>query len=272
MSQSQPDRIAWRGALIAAVLGAVGSPIDLLISSGLPDFPRWPPVAAAIACATIAIVLLVRWRHPNRKLAATLFLLNTGVVTAFLWVMNAHFATLGRGWAPYQANKLGALTVAFLTPELLVGLVSIAAYGGSAVLQWILFSLPVRSHLAVGEPWATLAYCGFAVVLLFQFHRRYVLERQIAHAQANALALEHLARNFLVVRDFTNTPLQTIVSTAELVALRHPDMSGELKPIEDAIRRLRELNQFLSRHDASIRWDKSTESIDADTLLRSPSD
>lgn len=272
MSRPQPERIAWRGALIAASLGAIGSPFELLIASSFPDFPRWPAITAGLTCAAIATVLLARWRHPNRRLASTLLLLNTGVLLAFLWVMNAHFATLGSQWAPFQAHKLGVLTIAFLTPDLLVGLAIIAAAAGTALLQWTLFTLPVRSHLAAGEPWTTLVYCVFGVVLLIQFHRRYVLEREFAHAEANALALERLARTFLVVRDFTNTPLQTILFTAQLVALRHPQVSQELKPIEDAISRLRELNAYLSRHDAAIRWDKAAESIDATALLRSTSD
>jgi hypothetical protein len=112
-----------------------------------------------------------------------------------------------------------------------------------------------------------MIYAIFGIVLLVQSHRRFLRERRMAHAQAEAAALERLARDFLAVRDFANTPLQTIDSTTALLALRHPELAGELKPIERALARLREMNGLLARHDSALKWDKATE---ASALQQSP--
>jgi hypothetical protein len=260
-------RLAWRGALLAAALNAVGSPLELVVARGVVAVPRWAPLGAG-AVGVVMIVLLLLQRHrPTRGGAAAAFLVNTASIVAMLCFCNARWATLGAHWAPFQANKLGALTVALLTPELAVGVVSIAAYAGAAVIQFALLEPSLRASLARGEPMVTCIFAAFGVVMLVMSARRFALERRIVEQQREAAALEELARAFLAVRDFANTPLQTIESAAAVARMLHPEARPQLDQIERALARLRKLNQLLSRHEAHVRWREGDESFDAATQL-----
>jgi hypothetical protein len=261
------DYVAWRGALIAALLNVVGWPFELLMSRGDPGVQQWPALVGAGVGLAIAIVLVVARRRCDARLASILFLVNSLSIAACLAVVNWGFANGARPWSPFQANKLGILTVGLLTPELWVGLVSIAAYTGSALVEWTLFSPEVRHHVELGEPWATAVIGLFGVVLLIQSVRRYDLEFRAALAEANAHAAERLARTLLGVRDFANTPLQTITATAAELAERHPELRDQNARMMRAIDRLRELNRLLSKHEAEMDWRDGAESFDPERLL-----
>jgi lipid-A-disaccharide synthase-like uncharacterized protein len=261
-------RVAWRGAALAALLNGVGWPLELLIARGLPGMVLWPAVTASLTGFALLALLLALRRRAGVRLASWAFLFNTAVIVAMLWEMHAHYAHLAPSWAPFQENKLGALTVALLTPELWVGALSIAAFGGSAVLQWLLFDDAVRHRLPAGEPWATLAFSVFGAILLVYAVRRRSLEQRMLLAESQSAALARLARSYLAIRDFTNTPLQTIQSTTDLVRARHPELAETLEPVQRSLQRMKKLNDVLARHEARADWSVADISLDPLALLR----
>jgi hypothetical protein len=256
-------RLAWRGALGAALLNAVGSPLELIVGRNIAGMPHWPPLAAGAVGLVLIVLLLYVRKRPTRAGASLAFLVNTASVVAMLWINNEHWALLGAHWAPFQANKLGALTVGLLTPEIAVGVASIAAYAAEAVVQWALFAPAVRAELARGEPVTTCIFAIFGIIILIFATRRYALERRLVVQEHEAAALEQLARALLAVRDFANTPLQTIETATALARLQHPDAAPQLSRIERALDRLRGLNRILARHETHIRWQPGDESFDA---------
>jgi hypothetical protein len=268
--ESDRARVAWRAAWIASLLSTVGWPLDLLIWWQLPDGRVTYSVAATALSGLILLGLLWRRGRTGRREASLAFLAVTCVVATGLWLSNMQFAEQAERWVPFQANKLGVLTVALLTPELGVGLLSIAIYTGSALLQWQLFDQATRARAAVGEPWAMIAYATFALVLLVQAVRRFGLERALVQSRRDAAALEQRARTLLAIRDFANTPLQTLESVVDLIALRHPAQAGEIEPARRALERLRQLNRILSEHDSRIEWRPGDESLDLRRVLEGP--
>ncbi len=261
-------RLAWRGALLAAVLNLAGSPMELLVAHDSINLPPWPSLCAS-ATGLVLIGYLLWTRHrPTRAAAAAAFTINTAAIVIMLWLDNKYWITIGPRWAPFQANKLGAITVGLLTPEIAVGVLSIAAYAGAAVVQWLTWDAAQRAVMARGEPVPTLIFALFGLVLLIFATRRYAVERQLVEEQKHAAALEELARTLLAVRDFCNTPLQTIESATAVARMRHPDAATDLARIERALVRLHELNKLLSQHEAHIRWGKEDESFDAVERLR----
>jgi len=256
-------RIAWRGSLLAAALNVVGSPLEILVARGVPDMPLWPPLAAAAVGLALLVYLIAGRNHPTRAGAAATMLVNTAAIVAMLIMTNAHWAALGAHWAPFQANKLGALTVGLLTPEIAVGVVCIGAYAASAVVQFALFAPALRLGLARGEPLVTCIFAVFGLIILIVGTRRYALERRLLENQHRAAALEELARSMLAVRDFANTPLQTIEAATALAREQHPAAATQLGRIERALERLRALNAILSRHESHVQWERGDESFDA---------
>jgi hypothetical protein len=262
-------RIAWRGAMMAALLNAFGAPLELLVAHDVTDMPRWPPLAAG-AVGALLLLLLALFRHrPTRLGAATAFTVNTASILGMLWIVDMHWATLGPQWAAFQENKLGAITVALLTPELVVGIGNIVAYAGSAVAFWLWLPPALRAQVVHGEPWATCIFAAFGLALLVVNARRFVLERRLVEEQQEAASFQRLARVLLAVREFANTPLQTITCIAGVIRLRHPAASREVAAIDRALERMRELNAILSQHADSVRWTAEDTAFDAAERLRS---
>jgi hypothetical protein len=83
----------------------------------------------------LVVVLLAYRRRPNIRVAATVFLLNTAVILAALWITSGAYAAAPGKWIPFQANKLGVIAAAVLAPGLATGLISIGGFVGMVVLR-----------------------------------------------------------------------------------------------------------------------------------------
>ena len=115
-------RYAWRGALFACGLNAVGMPLDFADGAGRSRACRvWPPLVSSAAGVLLAIVLLARRRHPTVRLAMAVFMVNIAVILVALWITSGAYAAAPGRWIPFQANKLGALAAAVLAPDLVTG-------------------------------------------------------------------------------------------------------------------------------------------------------
>ena len=72
--------------------------------------------------------------------------------------------------------------------------------------------------------------------------------------RTESIATQRLARTFLALRDFTNTPLQTIELAAKIVRKRCPEMTPTLDRIDRSIDRLYRLNHAFSVYESQIEW------------------
>ena len=261
-------RHAWRGALVAASLNAVGMPLDIVLARRLPDMPAWPPlVSSAVGMFLIGVLLANRSRSTVR-LASTVFLVNNAVIIAALWITSGYYVAAAGAWVPFQANKLGVLAVALLAPGSLVGLVSILGFAGSTIAKYLTLSVPLRNEFPIGEPWTILIYALFAGVLLLYRLRWMSLEREMLRVQSEAAVIERLARTFLAVRDYASTPVQTIGICSELIRARHPELEPILKRIDRSVDRLTNLGRMFQTYESALRWTADEVSPNSDDLLR----
>lgn len=263
-------KTAWRNAVVAVVLNIIGMPFELVIVHSVPGVPTWPPLASIAAGLVLLGALFARRRKPSVALGNLVFLLNISAIMTALWVIDRGYASSGRPWVPFQEYKLGMVTVAVLAPEAWVGLVSIAAYAAAAVAQLVTFAPDTRAHLAIGEPWATMAITTFALILLWYRLKRTALELDIALTRAKLSSAEHLAKVLLAVRDLANTPLQTIAFAAETVRERHPDVGPVIDRVERSLDKLRAVDRQLRGFDVAVRWTEREESLDALALTSRP--
>jgi hypothetical protein len=180
-----------------------------------------------------------------------------------LWITSGYWATTGRAWTPFQANKLGALAVSLLAPQLGVGLASIAGFAAMAIGKFYFLDPEIQRGFPVGEPWLILIYALFAGVLLIYRLRGLALEREMLRIQAEAAAAEQLARTFLRVSDYSNTPIQTIAFTTELLRAKTHDLKPTLDRLDRAVEKLTELSHALTRYEDAHKWSPGDESLDA---------
>jgi hypothetical protein len=259
-------RNAMRGAMAAAALNVVGMPIDYMIGRATPTVPLWPNVASALVGAALLVLLLARRKQPSVTLGSAAFLVNTAAIVTALVVAAPHYAGSTK-WVPFQANKLGALTVPLLMPELWVGVLGVLAFSGSAVIQYGLFAPEIRQRIPFGEPWASVAFGVFGLVLTAYRWRWLETERSLARAQAEAAALDRMAHTLLAVRDLSNTPLQTIQFIVGLLGEQHPELAPLLERMKGSLTALRDLNQILKSHESALRWRPEDASFDSITRI-----
>jgi hypothetical protein len=263
LSRDVAARHAWRGAFVAAALNAVGMSVDFLLARDIPTVSIYPFAMSALVGIGLIVLLLIRRQRATVRLGSVVFLLNTVAILVALWITSGYWASAGRAWTPFQANKLGALAVPMLAPQLSVGLASIAGFAAMAIGKFYFLDPEIQHGLPVGEPWFILIYALFAGVLLIYRLRGLALEREMLRVQAEAAAAEQLARTLLRLRDYTNTPIQTIVFTSELLRAKNHDLQLALGRLERAVEKLTELSHALTRYENAHNWSPGDESLDA---------
>jgi hypothetical protein len=88
--------------------------------------------------------------------------------------------------------------------------------------------------------------------------------------QAEAAAAEQLARTFLRVSDYSNTPIQTIAFTTELLRAKTNGLKPTLDRLERAVEKLTELSHALTRYENAHKWSPGEESPDAMMMDEQP--
>jgi hypothetical protein len=252
-------RHAWRGALVATALNAVGMPFDYFLARDVPGMPSYPSALSALVAAGLIVLLLIRRRRATVRLGSAVFLLNTAVVLVALWITSGYWAPTP-AWTPFQANKLGALAVPLVAPELKVGLASIAGFAGMAIAKFYVLDPQIQRSLPVGEPWFVLIFAIFGAVLLVYRLRGLAFERDVLRLQAEAAVTAQVARGFLRLRDYANTPIQTIVFATEVLRRRNPNLEPILVCIDRATARLMELTRALKSYESMNDWSPNDQS------------
>jgi len=257
-------RHAWRAALAAAILNVTGMSADFLLARPVPNMPAYPFAMSVVAGIALILVLVIRRQRATIRLGAAVFMINTIVLLVGLWITSGYWAATGSAWTPFQANKLGALAVAMMAPPLGVGLASIAGFTAIALGKFYFLDPDIQRGFPVGEPWLILIYALFAGVLLVFRVRGLAIEREMLRVQAEAAASAQLARMFLRLSDYANTPIQTIAFATELLRTQHrDDLEPVLARLERAVERLRDLSEALSRYQKAHRWSPGEESLDS---------
>jgi hypothetical protein len=107
-----------------------------------------------------------------------------------------------------------------------------------------------------------LIFAIFGGVLLVYRLRGLAFERDVLRLQAEAAVAEQVARGFLRLRDYANTPIQTMFAT-ELLRKRNPDLEPILACIDRAVTRLMELSRALRSYESMNSWSPGDRSSDA---------
>ena len=255
---------AWQGAFSAAFLNAIGMSVDFLLARDIPTMPVYPYAMSVLVGIGLLVFLLIRRPRATVRLASAVFLANIIAILMALWITSGYWASTGPAWTPFQANKLGVLAVAMLAPELGVGLAVIAGFAAIALAKFYFLDPEIQRGFPVGEPWLILIYALFAGVLLVYRVRGLAIEREMLRVQAEAAASEQLARTFLRLSDYANTPIQTIAFATKLLSTKnHDDLKPLVDRLERAVERMKELSDALTRYQKAHRWNPGDESLDA---------
>jgi hypothetical protein len=243
---------ARRQTMVGALLGFCGNIAGAILTSvlyggGLGNTLRY---GHAVLCA---IVFAVVWmRAPSRRGLLGLFATMVVPIMPLLivWTLAVPEARLSESFIAFKMVMMG---VALLTPlSLSLGLALLIGFSVEVVVLW---ALGLAGNLP-GEPWVTLFYAVFAAALLVQRASERRLTRQLVQANAEASALDRIARSSLLVRDRMNTPLQTLSLSIEMLDERLVTADGARETVgrmRRALVKLTELSHKLAEEDPSHR-------------------
>ena len=224
--------------------GNIGGAIltSVLYGGGVGNSLRY---AHAGLTALLLVVLVAL--PPSRRLVLGVFATLTVPILPLLvvWTLAVPEAQLSESFIAFKMVLMG---VALLTPlSLSLGLALLIGLSIEVVALW---GLNLAGHLP-GEPWVTLFYGVFAAALLWQRASERRLTRRLVQVNAEASALERIARSSLAVRDRMNTPLQTLTLLIELLERQAaPEGTREIVArMRRAVVKLTELSNRLAKEE-----------------------
>jgi hypothetical protein len=268
IARSDTDR-AVRVARVGAALAFLGLVFDAATSPHLIKV-SWVLFAACGVFLAMAASLTIWRRSASRTHANVAFLVINAAAITQVWCGTELIVASGVAWVPFRQYQLGALAVALLAPaQAWLGIATIAGYIGAAVIQLVLFEPEVRARLPYGDPWASVVYGAFAIVLFLHRLRSMHAEQAVVRAQAEAEGYETLARAMVALRDLSNTPLQTITNTVELLQMGDARSRELGDRLERALRKLIELQELTQPYERQLRWRSGDEAWDPREILRS---
>lgn len=243
-----PSHSAYMETAIAASLQIMGAPAELYVGRDFPGNPSWPVYLSVLSAGFTLLVLFATRLRPRVSWANWLFILNACVLTYEVHLRAFYYAEFAEKWVPFQTNKLACLVSALLAPSFWSGMVAILVYAFGAVVTFFQMSSELRADLAVGEPAITVVFTFAGVLTLFSRYRRIQMEHRIVQLETETRAAERFARTVLRIRDMMNTPLQVIEFSVTILRNGAGGREDALKGLDNAARRLAELNNVLKEH------------------------
>lgn len=257
-----------RVARIAGGLGTFGLLADTIIDAHVVP-PETARLVAIAVCAVLWLVTLSRRHRPSLAFGTAMFLAINATITFALTISAHRLASTGLDWVPFRARQLGAMTIALLAPPpTWVGVVAIMTIIGSAVVQYELFSPEVQAQLPYGDPWSSIFFGAFALVLLVYRRRADAKERELVRAHAEAESYQRYARAMLALRDLANTPLQTLTNIVELLRSRSPRPDETVERLARTVGRLTEFERATRPFEDELEWQPGDEAWDPRAILR----
>lgn len=264
MVDLEADR-SCRIARYAAALAALGLAFNTITTITGPPMPI--EFIAVAVCTAVFVWLWSIRRRPSTRIGNLAFLGVNLVVIVTLWFDAHRAAVAGIAWVPFRPNQLGALAVALFAPEVWIGIPTILGFTLTAVVEFTRFDPITRTHLAYGDPWATLAFGGFAIGLLLFRHRTMRRERSLVEMQVELAAFGEIARYALTIRDLANTPLQTLTWCIDLMRSGRVPASEIAPFVERAVSRLRSLERMVGESAHALTWSPDDLTPSAEPLI-----
>lgn len=229
------------------------------------DFFVYLSSASAMFMGAFTCYFALKRQTISSRLSSSLFAVNLIPAYYGAWIDEKLTASQGSFWVPFQGYELCALALAILAPPArFIGVFGILIFLVMAWLQFLSFS-PAQLDLLPQRPMAApLAFTAFALVLYFFRLQGLKISELIAHREAEVRMMTKFTQTILAIKDFANSPLQSLTIDAELLRRQHPSTSAITERMQRSLSKLQELNQVLDKqYDSGIR---ATDPVVLDSL------
>jgi hypothetical protein len=227
-------------------------------------------VCILVVSLVLMSIFMLRRREPTITLATITFFSIAGITIFALWLSNSAFSSRIHLWTPFLGHRAFVFISAIIAPaRMWIGVTGILLYGLAAVAQYLSWPESTRANILVHlEPWHTLAYVFFALILFVFKLRALQLEHRIARARIRLMITDRLAHRILALNDLTNSPLQMLVMLSFLLRKRHPEDKELIDRLDRGIQRLEDVNRLVQKGNEEPSEKSVGVSFDAKKQLR----
>lgn len=198
----------------------------------------------AVIAATVAVAMR-RVRPWTPRACDLAFVIATAPFLVGMWLPQTHDLESGKSLEPMLAHHFLLLGIAVVAPSWRSGSAMIVVFTAHAIVLAQVLSGGATSPSLDREPWFTLVFCVFAVMLLYTRERRRKLAQRLAAAEARAQMHAQVSRVLLALRDRANTPLQTLEVAISMLE-QGDDSRATLSMLRRALDRLVAVQRAIS--------------------------
>jgi hypothetical protein len=261
--------VTWRAAVSLALLTAFGSVLGYLYfpSAGPPLlFLR---VASFLWAMGLLLVLFAQRRAPRLSILHLVFALTPIPLFPTFWFVGLERTAQALPFELFVRQNLSAVLYALATPpSAAISLLVIVAFTAEALLLTDFSHRPGDIGAYGWQPWTSLLYGLCAMVIALYRAQRQRREVAMIIEIERSISLRRIFRAYLTVRDFVNTPLQTLTISLSLLEGRCPEASDIRSRMERSVARLEELNHILQSEASVPKWTSGHDSFDPLSSLR----
>lgn len=198
----------------------------------------------ALIAAGVALAM-TRGRRWSPRACDIAFVIATMPFLVGMWLPQTHDLQSNEFLEPMLAHHFLLLGIAVVAPSWRSGAAMIALFTAHAIALWQVLSSAGSSPSLDREPWFSLVFAVFAMMLLFTRERRRKLEQRLANAEARAVMLARVSKMLLALRDRANTPLQTLEVAISMLE-QGDDSRATLSMLRRALDRLVAVQRAIS--------------------------
>jgi hypothetical protein len=255
--------VTWRCALTQSIITAFIALISWL------NFPATGRPLAIIRAVTIVWALgllgiaVAERKDPRRSVALSVFgLVPVPLFPMFLLIAHERSIRELPLELLFRENVASVVYALATPPAATLSLVIIAAFTLQGLSLYWMGGYPIAVEAFRLGPWITVVVGAFATgIALYRAHWQRREVTMIEEAE-RMVSLKRLAQTLHAVRDFANTPLQTIRIALSILASRHPEDHALTGTMERSMDRLSDLSKILEAEEAKVDWKPGEESFD----------
>lgn len=267
---SKPDaHRAWRAANTMALTCLAVSVVTILGWHFSRSTLYWQWYLSAAVSLVLAVITNLN-QQMRIRYSSAIYLTSITVILFAHSLTNYKLAQGNIRFDSFSGYKIVPFAVALLAPSpvwigfLVIGVCAVMP----AVLYYTVFIGELRTLLPAQDPWLSSVYAVAAFFVLFYRLKNLEIEREVNQMRAEQKAIGDIAHIFLGLRDLTNTPLQSIELTANLLGNHQlsPDEGAQF--LESSLVQLRELSKILTSYEKDVDWQITGSSFDAVKMLQ----
>jgi len=233
---------------------AAGVIVILGIQSKAP--PLMPLILTFLGVTLFAFLLFFSYRKTQPlKIAELIYLIQLLVSVWTVWEFQEYWLELGQKFQGFMGYKLLAIIFAIQAPSSRrLGLLSVGLIFTLPLVQYYSWSPMEQALIGPQEPWMTsmAAVCSGLI-----YHRR-LISMKMAQNQAKLEALSMMSRRFahllLGLQHLSNTPLQVLEGSIQLLRDGPSDKEAVLAKMEKSFVPLRQISGLLSFEKLNLAW------------------